>query len=489
MRTSCAGSGASAENNGKVENNRGYDDREDCGEEDNGKEYIVNGNRKDNPLLTGKIETQLVRLALPLLLGNILQQCYHIADALIIGRFLGMDAFAAVSVAGTVMNLLVFALNGFCTGVSILFSALFGRGNKQKFREEMFVAVVFGSLLTGIISVASMAGMERLLLLIHTPAHLYGYASEYLNVIIGGMIVTYCYNLLSGILRSVGDTGASLKFLTVAVTGNVALDILFVAVLGWGVRGAACATVFSQAASAAGCFWYLKRAYGELLCTRRDAGLHWELFKNTVRYGLASAFQESSLYIGKILVQGAVNLLGTPGIAGFAAASRLEGFANSFCDSGALATSVMISQNCGAGKRQRVTEGVKKSLLMHGALGIAIPLILFTQAGPGVKLFLGVGNGGALEQGAGYLRTVSVFYILCFVGSSLVGFFRGIGKVHIPVIGTTLNISVRVVLAYGFTKHWGLAGLGAATGIGWMMVVGYQIVSLLRISRDDRLRR
>lgn len=472
MRTSYAGSGASAENNGKAENSREYDGREDSG---------------GNPLLTEKIETQLVQLALPLLFGNILQQCYHIADALIIGRFLGTDAFAAAGVAGTVMNLMIFALNGFCTGVSILFSTLYGLGNKQKFREELFVALVFGSLFTGIVTAVSMAGMGQLLQWIHTPVYLYGYASEYLSVIAGGMIVTYSYNLLSGILRSVGDTRASLKFLAVAVTGNVALDFLFVAAFGWGVRGAACATVFSQAAAAAGCFWYLKQAYGELLCTRRDVGLHRELFKNTVRYGFASALQESSLYIGKILVQGAVNLLGTPGIAGFTAASRLEGFANSFCDSGALATSVMISQNYGAGNRQRVTDGVKKSLLMHGALGIAIPLILFTLAGPGVNLFLGTGNTCALDQGAGYLRIVSVFYILCFVGSSLVGFFRGIGKVHIPVIGTTLNISIRVVLAYGLTKRWGLAGLGAATGIGWMMVVGYQMISLLYMRRNGGL--
>lgn len=430
---------------------------------------------KENPILEGEIQRQIILLALPLLLGNMLQQCYNIVDALIIGQFLGVEAFAAVGVAGTLMNLMIFVLNGFCTGVSVIFATLYGMGDSKKFRQEVFTALGFGGVFTLLISGLFFVGMNPLLELIRTPDGLREYVTEYLAVIAGGMIATCFYNLSSGILRSVGDTKAALMVLAAAVTANAVLDYLFVAVMCWGIAGAAYATVLSQMIAMIGCFLYLKKKYHNLICTRQDMGFHRELAEKTICFGFASALQESSLYIGKILVQGAVNGLGTSGIAAYTAASKLEGFANSFGDSGALAMSVLISQNYGAGKEMRVQEGIRKGVRMQLILGIAMSIILFFVAAPGVKLFLGVNQAEAVWQGAGYLKVVSLFYTLCFVGCALVGFFRGIGMIHVPVVGTTINITTRVLFSYLLIRRFGLSGLGLATGIGWIMVVGYQI--------------
>lgn len=446
----------------------------------------INRNQQKNCLLEGDIRKELIWLAVPLLAGNILQQCYNIADSLIIGRFLGMKAFAAAGVAGTVMNLMIFVMNGFTTGLSVVFASFYGAGDKERFRQEVFVAIVAGGLLTGVISGGFLAEMDWILRLIRTPEELTENVKSYLQIIAGGMIAVYFYNLFSGIFRAVGNATAGLCFLLISVSGNIVMDLWFVEGLGWGMRGAALATVLAQGAGAAACLGYLWYWYRELLCTRRDMGIHWDLMRKTFRFGFASALQESSLYIGKMFVQGAVNLLGTSGIAAYTAALRLEGFANSFGDSGALALSVMISQNHGAGDKERVRESFKEGVRLHVLLGIVIPMFMFLAAGPGLSLFLNSGDKTALGEGYAYLRIISMLYILCFVGSALVGFFRGIGWVHVPVIGTTLNISIRIILAGPATRQYGLAGLAAVTGVGWLAVVSYQWMNLLRIRGQKR---
>lgn len=433
---------------------------------------------KENPILTGNVRRQLLILAAPLLLGNVLQQCYNIVDSLMIGRYVGVAAFAAVGVAGTVMNLMIFVINGFCAGVSVLFAAIYGTGDRQQFRREVFVAAVCGGMVTAALSGLFLTALNPLLTLLRTPEELTGYARSYLRIIGAGMMVTFGYHLCSAVLRAVGNTRWALYILFLATVSNWALDYLFVALLRGGIAGAAAATVLAQLISVAGCGMYLRRRYPELLCTRKDLVVSRELLYRTFRFGFASALQESNLYIGKMLVQGAVNGLGAVGIAAFTAASRLEGFANSFGDSGALAVSVLISQNRGAGNRARVRDGLRQGVLIHGALGILIPAILFLTAEKGVGMFLDAGWGRAVGEGAAYLKTVSCFYILCFVGSALVGYFRGTGRVHIPVIGTTINISTRVALSWLLVPRLGLAGLALATGIGWMMVVSYQILNL-----------
>lgn len=439
---------------------------------------------KENHLLTGPISQQLVLLAVPLLLGNILQQCYNIVDSMIIGRYLGMDAFAAVGIAGTVMNLMIFILNGFCTGLSVIFSMLYGKADWKEFRREMFTAVSCGGGAAAALSLIFLAGVRPVLALIRTPEELMGYTVEYLQVIAAGLIAVYAYNLFSGILRSIGNTLASLLFLLFSVAVNMVLDLAFVAGLQWGTAGAAWATVLAQMLSAAGCCGYLWYCHRDLIFTGKEVGFHADLLRKTLRFGAASALQESNLYIGKMLVQGAVNLLGTGAIAGFTAALRLEGFCNSFGDGGALAMSVLISQNHGAGNPERVKESLKKGVKFHVILGIVIPFLMYLLTVPGLRLFLGEGNSEALEQGRSYLQLIALFYILCFVGSALVGYFRGTGKVHVPVIGTTLNITTRVLLAYPMTQRFGLAGLAVSTGIGWMMVVSYQLLNLRMIRKN-----
>lgn len=429
----------------------------------------------ENPMLTGSADRQIIRLALPLLCGNILQQGYGVVDSMMIGRFLGLDAFAAAGVAATVMNLMIFVLNGFCTGLSVIFASLYGADDKRKFRQEVFVALSCGGILALLIGAVFFAGAGIGLQVIGTPQNLIGYGSAYLRVIAGGLLITYAYNLFSAILQAVGDTRASLGFLMVAAIGNIALDYLLIVVIPLGICGAGLATVLSQSFAALGCFFYLRSRYPQMWFTRREVGIHRELIQRTMRFGFAGSLQASSLYLGKIFVQGAVNQLGTVGIAGFAGASRLEGFANSFADSGAISMSVIISQNYGAGKRERVKELLRKGLHLHLGVGLAVSAALFCSANLGMRLFLDQSEQAALIQGSSYLHVVAVFYLLCFIGSCMVGYFRGVGAVQVPVMGTMINITIRVLLSYPLIRQFGLRGLGLATAAGWCGVLGCQL--------------
>lgn len=430
--------------------------------------------RRTAVLTQGNIPQQLIWLALPLICGNILQQFYNTVDAFIIGRFLGSDAFGAVGVAGTVMNLFIFILSGCCVGISVLFAQFYGQRDLEAFRREGFLALVFGLLLTAALALGALVLLGPLLSLIQTPEGLRPLVAEYLTVIFLGLPVTFLYNLASAALRAAGNTLAALFPLMAATLLNIGLDLLLVGTCGMGISGAAIATVFSQGFAALLALGYLRWRQPQLLFGRADMRFDWSMLRRTASFGLVSALQQSAVYIGKLLVQGAVNSMGNEAINAYTAATRIEGFANSFGDSGAEAISVFVAQNTGAGDPKRVKRGFFTGMLLMIGLGLTMSLVMFVGAHASLVLMLGEGGLGALEDGIGYLRWVSVFYTLCFIGSSYVGLYRGIGWVSVPVIGSTLQITIRVILSYALAGSLELVGVAVATGIGWSAIVLYQ---------------
>lgn len=435
---------------------------------------------KNQDLTSGNIKTQLFTLALPLLAGSILQQLYNTADTVILGRYAGMEAFGAVGVAGTVMNLFIFILSGSCTGMTVLFAQFYGRKAMDQFRMESFLTLIFGGGLTVVFSLSAVMMTEPLLRLIHTPASVFPYAKSYLMIIFSGLIVTYLYNLFSSILRAAGNTKAAFLFLAAAIITNIVLDLLFIAKARMGTAGAALATVLAQLLSVLLCIIYMKNRYPELLFTGKDMHFDRAMAKKTLSFSFAAALHQSSLYIGKLLIQGTVNTLGTEAVYGYTAATRIEGFANSFGDSQSQALSVFTAQNWGAGKKDRVRLGIKHGFLLLAAMGLALSLLMYTKAVPLTALLTGDGHSQAITAGSGYLRTISAFYILCFIGNVFVGYFRGIGLVKVPVTGAALHISIRVLLSCLLAPELGLTAVSLATGAGWAAVVLFFLAQFFR---------
>ena len=421
-------------------------------------------------LTSGSIPRHLLRLAAPLIMGNILQQLYNTADAFILGRFAGELEFAAVGVAGSVMNLFLFMITGACTGISVIFAQLYGAGDRAAFRREHWLSLTFGLLVTCACCGLGFALLSPLLRLIRTPEELRGLVTAYLTVILLSLPAAFLYNLYGALLRAIGRANAALGALGAAVTINVALDYCFVARLQWGIAGAAWATAVSQAISAAVCILYLRRRAPELLFRREDRCMDRALLRQTAHFSFVTALHQSSLYIGKLLVQGAVNTGGTDLISAYTATTRIEGFANSFGDSGSAATSVLVAQNRGAGKEERVKESFRSSLLLMLGMGLVMALIMYLSAGAAAGFMLGAADGTAFENARDYLKLVALFYVFCFTGNTFAGYFNGTGRVSVPFIGATSHIALRVVLSWLLVGKMGLHAVALATGLGWVMV-------------------
>lgn len=422
-------------------------------------------------LTQGNITKQLLKLALPLIVGNILQQLYNTIDALVAGRFIGTEAFAAIGVAGSVMNLFIFILSGGCTGVGIIWAQFYGQNDWRSFRSEGFLAFAVGSTCTLLISVVGWRSIDYVLAFISTPQEIVPPLKIYLQIIFAGLLTAFLYNYCSALLRAVGDTFMALFFLAVAMLLNLLLDLLFVAVLRWGIGGAAWATVLAQLFSALCCYIYLARRLPQLLWRKSDAKIDWQLLRRTCGYALATAMHNSNLYIGKLLVQGAVNGCGVDMVAAYTAAGRLEGFVNSFGDSGTAALNIFIAQNVGARRAERVKRGFFCGLRLLLSLGAASSLLLYAGAPAGIAFMLGTSGGESWLQGVAYMQAVACFYFLCFAGNALAGYFEGCGQLMIPTVGATGHITLRVLLSYLFIGEFGLVSVAYATGAGWLCVV------------------
>lgn len=421
-------------------------------------------------LTQGSLSGHLARLAAPLIAGNILQQLYNAVDAFVLGRFAGQNEFAAIGIAGSVMNLFLFAIVGACTGVSVLFARFYGARDFDRFRREHFLSLTFGLLCAALAGVIGRLCLPALLAVIQTPEELAGLVEGYLAVILLSLPAAFLYNLYGSLLRSVGRAAAALAALAVATGVNLGLDLLFVARLGWGIAGAAWATAIAQALSALLCILWLCHAAPELLFGRRDCLLDRPLLRQTAHFSFVTGLHQSSLYIGKLLVQGAVNTAGTDVISAYTATTRIEGFANSFGDSGAAATSVLTAQNLGAKRQDRVRGTFWTSLRMLFAMGLLCAAVLFFTAGQTSAFMLGSGSGGAFVSARGYLRIVALFYVFCFTGNTFAGYFDGCGRVSIPFVGAASHITLRVILSWLLIGRLGLNAVALATGVGWVLV-------------------
>lgn len=439
-------------------------------------------------LTSGSIMPQLLGLALPLLGANVLQQLYNIANSLVITWYAGERSLAALGIAESVMNLYIYVITGACMGAGVLVAQFYGEQNFVRLRRQLYVSAV---LIGGSVLAAVLLGqlfLPQILTLIQTPDEVRGEVSGYLRIILVGMVFTFAYNYLAASLRSIGDTRAALGFLFLSLGYNLAAAWVLVAVLDLGIMGAALATATAQMLSAALCFLYIRKKRAFLLFGREDMVMERPLIRLTISYCAVAALQQSSLYLGKLMIQGAVNgisAVSTAAISAFTAAGRVENFTQAFGLSGCEAMAIFIAQNHGAGEDRRALRG----FLMGGALTITVGAVFSAAMGifarPVAHIFLGSGEG--MDPCISYLQLISWFYVLSFFGHSFVGWFRGTGRMNITFFGTTLQIVIRVIGSYLLVDAMGLDAVALSTGLGWVAIVLFQITVFLLQVRGNRL--
>ncbi|MEI3141177.1 MAG: MATE family efflux transporter [Lawsonibacter sp.] len=307
---------------------------------------------KELHLTSGPILPQLLQLCLPLLCANVLQQLYNIINSLVVTRYIGDSAFAALGVAESVMNLFIYVITGACMGASVLIAQFYGEQNLPRLRQQLYVSAVLigGCTLAAVILVQLF--LPQLLALIQTPEELMADVVLYLRVILIGMLFTFTYNYLAATLRAVGDTKSALYFLLLSLGYNLAAAWLLVAVLKLGILGTALATASAQLLSSGLCFVYIRKMRPFLAVHRADMRMDPVLIHRTSSYAAVAALQQSSLYLGKLMIQSAVNgisLVSTAPISAFTAATRVENFTQAFGISGCESIAIFVAQNQGAG--------------------------------------------------------------------------------------------------------------------------------------------
>ena len=425
-------------------------------------------------LTRGNISRALILFALPMIAGNLLQQFYNIADTLIVGRALGANALAAVGSAYTLMTFLTSIFLGLSMGSGALFSIYQGRGDEDSLRAGIAHAFALIMGVTVLLNVAVYAFLEPILDFLRVPDAVRGGMREYLLVIFAGLIATSLYNYFSCLLRALGNSSVPLMFLAVSALANVGLDLLFVLGFGWGVAGAAWATVLAQYASAIGILVYVLSKCKRLLPKRADLRYHPRILREIFNLSSLTCLQQSVMNFGILMVQGLVNSFGATIMAAFAAAVKIDTFAYLPVQDFGNAYSTFVAQNFGAGNTARIREGTKKAFGLSAAFSIVLSGLVFAFAQPLMRVFVDASEAGVIAAGVRYLRIEGA----CYVGIGwlflLYGYFRAVQKPGMSVVLTVISLGTRVALAYALAGIVGEVGIWAAIPIGWALadVVG-----------------
>ena len=400
-------------------------------------------------MTVGSPAKRILEFSIPMLLGNIAQQLYNTADSIIVGKFVGDNALAAVGSASPILNLLLALFVGISTGAGIVVSQSFGARDREGLTKAIGNCIALSFLATIVIMIVGPLISMPLLTLLGTPESIIDWCANYLNIYFLGIIGFFFYNMLSGVLRGLGDSISALGFLLIAAFLNVILDLLFVQRMG--VAGVALATVISQGISAIFCYMKLASMRDLFDLNLKTMKLNPATALRILRIGVPSGITQAIMATAGMVVLNLTNAMGETVIACNVIIMRVDGFAMMPNFTFGQAMSVYTGQNVGAGKFDRVTKGVKQGGLIAGAFSTCITVILLFC---GKFLFaLFTETPELIDLATRMIRIMAVGYICISVTQVLGGVMRGAGDTVSPMwISIISTIIIRVPLAY-FLAH------------------------------------
>ena len=426
-------------------------------------------------LIRGNITGSLLLFALPMMAGNLLQQFYNITDTFIVGRFLGTEALAAVGSAYTLMTFLTSILIGLSMGNGVFVSICFGKEERRRLRTGVFLSflLIFG--ITAVMNIAVFLLLEPILLFMNIPAEVQPLMREYLAVIFLGLFGVFLYNYFTCLLRAIGNSAVPLWFLLLSTVVNILLDLVFVVPLQMGVAGAAWATIIAQYLSGLGVMAYTLVKCPEFRVQRREMRWDQGILSEIAGLSVLTCLQQSVMNFGILMVQGLVNSFGTAVMAAFAAAVKIDSFAYMPVQDFGNAFSTFAAQNFGAGKPERIREGIRKALLCITVFCLTVSALVFLFAGQLMLIFVKPEETAVIAEGVRYLRVEGAFYIGIGILFLLYGFYRAVKKPGMSLVLTVISLGTRVLLAYATAGAVGVTGIWAAIPIGWFLadLTGY----------------
>ena len=386
---------------------------------------------KQHALTEGSIWKSMLLFALPVFLGNVFQQLYNAFDAWCVGNYIDDNALAAVSSSGSLIFMMVSFFNGLAMGAGVIIARAFGAKQYSSMSKAIHTAIGFG-LITGVaLSVAGVALTPIILQWMGTPKDVLPQSIEYFAFYFCGAIFIVMYNVFVGILHAVGDSKHPLYYLIISACINIVLDMLFVAVLGFGVWSAAVATTVSQGISAVLCFIHLLRVDAPYRISIRSIRVHKQSLFEILRYGLPSGVQFSVISLANVVVQANINSFGEAAMAGCGAYSKIEGFAFLPVTCFTQALSTFVGQNLGAQQYNRVKKGVTFGILCCCICAEVIGVASYLLAPQLIGFFSETEK--AINFGTEHMQTICLFYFLLAFSHCIVSILRGAGKAAVPM--------------------------------------------------------
>ena len=438
----------------------------------------------ERDMTVGSPGKMILQFTFPLFIGNVFQQLYNMADTIIVGKFVGANALAAVGSTGTIMFLIIGFLQGLTAGFTVPTAQKFGAGDLKSMRKTVGSAVILSAGVSVVMTVISMLGMKSLLHLLNTPSDIFDDAYAYIMVICGGIFAQVLYNLLASILRALGNSKIPLYFLILAAGLNVVLDLLFIVVFHMGAVGAAYATVISQGVSGMLCLIYIIKKVPVLKMEKDDWKMKGHLVKIQFVVGFPMALQYSITAIGSMMMQSALNILGSVVIAGFTAGSKIEQLVTQAYVALGTTMATYSAQNMGAGKVDRIRKGFKNAMIIGTVYSVVTSIFVMIVGKYLTPLFLSENLGQIMGYVDIYLKCVGLFFIPLAVVNIFRNGIQGMGYGLLPMMAGVAELIGRGVVAIFASEKKSYVGVCMASPAAWILAGGLLLIMYYFIMKN-----
>ncbi|OON92834.1 MAG: MATE family efflux transporter [Candidatus Epulonipiscium fishelsonii] len=441
-----------------------------------------------NDMTVGNPLKLFLTFSIPLFIGNIFQQMYSMVDTIIVGRYLGAQALAGVGSTGSLNFMINGCLFGLTSGFSVMVAQRFGAKDEEGIRKAIASNIILTVICSLIVTIIMLFLTKPLLHIMNTPEDIFEHAYNYISVIFLGIFTLAAYNMLAGILRALGDSKTPLYFLVLACILNIVLDIIFIVHIGMGSEGAGWATIISQAIAAILCLIYSFFKFKQFRPTTADFKDLMYFYKIHLKIGVPMALQYSVTSIGVVIVQVAINGFGSTAVAAFTAASKVLQLILQPLMTYGVSTATFVAQNLGAGKIDRIKDGVKCITKISIVTSIIGGFILVFAGKPMVGLFLENPDPEILYSAQQVLNYASAFIIplgFIFVFRNAL---QSLGQSFVPMLVGAIELIARAVVVYTLPSIIGFIGICIADPVAWVsgsipLVVVY-IIKIKQLEAD-----
>lgn len=423
---------------------------------------------KTNDMTVGSPVKLIIQFMIPMFLGNVFQQFYNIVDSIVAGQFIGVDALAAIGSTGSLMFFVTGWLNGLSSGFAIIVAQRFGARKYDEMRHYVAMSFYLMAAFALVMTAAFLALNEPILRLMNSPENVMHDVKSYMGIIYAGLIITAAYDILAAVLRALGDSRSPLYFLIISAGINVVLDIALICVFGMGVEGCAYATVIAQGISAMCCIIYIVKKYPILHLKKENFAISLDSFRRLIALGIPMGLQFSITAIGTIIVQGAVNIYGTTYMAGFSAAGKIQNIVSMVAVSMGATIATYVGQNRGAGKMDRVKQGVNYCWIMLFVWSVIEMVLMYFGGKYFTYLFVSSSQTDVINVSVTYFHTVFWAYpFLCTI-FLFRNALQGMGYGLVPMLGGVFELVARTAIVVFVAGKTTFAGVCLADPVAWI---------------------